>query len=125
MSFTTMNRRLFAMMLFFWIRSALAAPPFTKTDWAYQAAATASMAADWSQTRQAARSGRYVELNPVLGPHPSAAEINEFFIGSAIVNAAIARMLPPPWRRAWQVGTIGLELVVVRQNASVGLHVRF
>ena len=120
-------RRLLAGILLLCLSAspALAARPFSRSDLAWQAAATLSLAADWAQSRDIARHPGMFEVNPVIGPHPSAARINTYFIVSALLDAGIARLLPSRWRRAWQVGTIGVEVLQVRNNAAIGLQVRF
>ncbi len=106
-------------------RAAIAAPPFSRADWAWQAAATASLAVDWAQSRDSARHPALFETNLIMGRHPSASTVNAYFIASAVLDAGIARLLPPPWRRAWQVGTVGVEIVAIRRNALLGVHIHF
>lgn len=88
---------------------------------------------DWMQTRYflqnpVQRVGPYTvihrEGNPILGPNPSRAELAVWNIAALAAHAAIARALPNPLRRIWQVAWIGIEGGVVAHNASVygGFH---
>lgn len=99
---------------------------WTKEDTEWQAAYLALHIADWGQTRDAAaHPGRYVEQNPILGEHPARAQIDKYFVATALLHTGIAYVLPPDWRRAWQQITIGFEVGVVARNARIGLQVNF
>lgn len=99
--------------------------PWTTTDTAMQVAVTTTLLLDWHQTRevQARRAEGYRELNPLIGQSPRA--INTYFAGAIIGSALLSWSLPQPWRSRVQAGTIGLELVVIGRNKSIGLRVGF
>ena len=102
---------------------------WTKTDTAFQTASILTLAADWNQTRQIAKNPKlYYEdgvAEVVLGRHPSVNGVNWYFAGSMILNTAIARMLPNPYRRMFQTGTIIYEAYWINHNYGIGIGVKF
>lgn len=93
--------------------------------WAY----TALHVADWAQTRNIARSasvgGSWIETNPILGPRPSQARVNRYFVATLAAHWAISYNLSPALRREWQIGTIALQAIVVRNNYQLGISASF
>lgn len=99
---------------------------WTKEDTYRQAAVVAVSAVDWMQTRKIARNPeRYYELNPILGRHPSEAEVDLYFAASIAAHTAVSMALPPDWREVWQYLSIGFEYSVVAHNFSIGLGFGF
>lgn len=95
-------------------------------DMAKQIAYSALHIADWQQTRRiAARPDKWVETNPILGPNPSQARINQYFTGTLIAHWGITYALPPDWRKPFQDGSIALEAMVVHKNYQLGISARF
>lgn len=105
--------------------SSLTAGDWTKQDTLAEAAVIASLYADWSQTRQIAASPNLHECNPILGKHPSAHKVNQYFIASAVLHAVIAYKLPPKQRRIFQAVTFGVEAGCIANNYSLGVRVKF
>lgn len=82
--------------------------------------------ADWNQTRQiAANPDKFHELNPILGEHPSTADVDRYFVATAVIHTGIAYALPADWRHAFQYFTIGGQVATVAWNYRVGLKIRF
>lgn len=80
---------------------------------------------DWAQTRQIARDQtRYYESNVLLGESPSSTRVNNYFVGSALLTAAAAHLLPQ-YRRAILTGVLVIEASVVAQNQSIGVSIKF
>lgn len=97
---------------------------WTTKDTIMQAAVTTSLVIDWHQTRQAmADPQRYREMNPLIGHRARA--VNQYFAGAIIGSAALAYVLPQPWRERVQAGQIGMELIVIGHNKALGLRVAF
>ena len=95
---------------------------WTKTDTALQVTWTAMHLLDWSQTRKIAiEPNRYYEQNPILGKHPSVGEVDLYMGASTMVNLAIARALPNPYRRYFQMLSIGVTGACVTMNFNIGL----
>jgi hypothetical protein len=104
---------------------AAARDPWTNPDTAAEAGFVAVVLLDWQQTRAALASG-HVELNPIIGQHPSRARLDAMVLGGVVAHAVIARVLPQPYRRAWQYVTIGVEVAALANNAAhVGLRFGF
>lgn len=82
---------------------------------------------DWAQTREiAANPDKYHERNPILGKHPSQAEVNRYFMLTGLGHYALSKMLPPEWAKPFQQGTIGLEGYVTGRNKfGIGIGTKF
>lgn len=85
---------------------------------AYQVAA----AADWMQTITIARNpDTWHETNPILGQHPSAAQVNAYFVACGLLHVAITKALPADYAAVWQFVTISVEAGFVTHNRSLGI----
>lgn len=101
-------------------------------------------AIDWAQTREIRPGNRkcdysyrtetfynctgsieYRETNPILGNHPTSAQVNLYFAATAIAHVLIADALPSDYRKAFQYVTIGIESAVVVRNYQIGIRVGF
>ena len=105
--------------------SACGPRQWTRADTAWQVAVTASLAADYSQTRQALDAGG-MELNPIMGPSGNRVSPEIYFpvVGSALAGAAVA--LPPGrWRRALQVAVVALQAKSITKNWMAGYSVQW
>lgn len=83
-------------------------------------------AADWAQTRNIARHPQvWHENNPLLGPHPSVAEVDRHFVASALIGAAILHALPTRYRDAALAAGIVVEAGCVANNLRIGVGIKF
>jgi hypothetical protein len=117
---------------------------WTAKDYTLEGAFVASAMVDWGQTLQISRIpdpqtayalGRpyretwsqpdHHECNPILGEHPSRKQVNTYFTSAILAHAAIANVLGGSWRTGWQVGSIGLEAIVIHRNVQIGLGCKF
>lgn len=101
---------------------------WTNKDSLWQSAYLVLHAADWGQTRDIAaqcKRGEYFETNPLIGKCPSVHWVNTYFLGTALLHTGIARVLPQKYRRAFQAGTIGMQMGFVTNNSRIGLTVKF
>jgi len=64
------------------------------------------------------------ETNPILGKHPSAGEVNRYFLASAIVHVAVSWALPKEWKPVWQYAGIVVQTSVTVKNNEMGLDVK-
>jgi hypothetical protein len=97
---------------------------WTTHDTYREAAALSLLAVDYGQTRTIAKNpDQWYEQNPILGEHPSVAEVNRYFALAAIGHVAASATLPPKWRKVWQYVTIGVEAAAVGHNISLGIGV--
>ncbi len=100
--------------------------PFSWYDYALEATYFGVTSMDWSQTQQIANDpAHYHEMNPLLGQHPSLANVNVLIPSAMALHALIAYALPKPFREVWQMAWIGVETYCVVNNVSIGLRVRF
>lgn len=97
--------------------------PWTTADTAREAALVAVAAVDVGQTRWGQEHG-HVEVNPVLGRHPSPARLRLTVLGALLGHAVVAYLLPRPWRLVWQLVPLELDLMAVGGNmiTQAGLH---
>jgi hypothetical protein len=81
---------------------------------------------DWGQTLDIAdHPDRWHENNPLLGSHPSRGRVNRHFVLTALLHPVVSYLLPRPYREVWQYSTIGLQVVVVGNNARLGIGFGF
>lgn len=68
----------------------------------------------------------HTEGNRLLGPEPSNAEINRYFLTSIGVTVGLAYVLPMEWRRVFLGGMIFTQTIVVTDNhARLGLRLNY
>jgi hypothetical protein len=101
------------------------AEPMSKQDMYLEGAYMALHVADWGQTRDGAIRPEYYEKNPIMGRNPSINEVDKYMLSTAILHAGITKSLPRKYRDKFQLVTIGVEIGVVKRNASLGVKVRF
>jgi hypothetical protein len=93
-------------------------------DWGLEGMFALSLVADYLQTLHTARPA-FVEENPILGAHPSPLATTAYFVAAGAAHAAVARLLPAPWRELWQVGAIAMQAVTVGGNLRAGVGFTF
>jgi len=96
------------------------------TEWLFDLALTADML----QTLNIHRTPMLYESNAFLGRRPSEAKIVAYSLTCGILHYLVTRELVNHYSNhsivsMWENGTIGLEMVVVKHNASLGLHFYF
>jgi hypothetical protein len=57
------------------------------------------------------------EENPLLGKRPSAGKLLGATALGQVAHGLVTNQLSQPWRRLWQLGTMGLEGSVIANNA--------
>jgi hypothetical protein len=97
---------------------------WTKEDTAYQLTLTSLLLVDWAQTREMVKDGR-IELNPILGDHPSMKKVNTLIPLSILGHYLVSRVLSSKYRRVWQCVWIGVELNAVSSNYMAGIRFEF
>ena len=100
-----------------------AALVWTPADTGWEIGSELGILHEWAQMT----TGNYVHGfdEEVLGGHPQRRSINAYFGAWMLAHPLISFALPAPYRRFWQVGTIGFEIVVSRRNAQLGCRVHF
>lgn len=114
-----------AWVLFSFHGSHVQADEWSEGDKWRQGIYTALHVVDWNQTHQIARNPLNTERNPIMGPDPSAGQIDRYFAGTLIIHYALAHSLPSKWRERFQYVTIGVEAGAVAHNWSVGYTIEF
>ena len=99
---------------------------WSRSDTYRHAALTGLMALDYAQTMKIAREPEhYHEMNPILGRHPSEAEVSAYFASAYAIKTAVAVALPPEYRKWWQYALIGFSGACVANNLVIGLGIGF
>lgn len=106
-----------------------------KADVAREVAGAAITVVDWGQTNYiAGHPDRYLELNPILGPHPSRTAVRNYFAGVLVLHPLISAAFPKHvtvWdcelspRLAWQYFYLGVEATATLSNWKGGLKMEF
>ncbi len=90
--------------------------------------------ADWSMTLDLVDKRYYTEMNPLLGPHPTRGEVNEYMAAILVLHPTISYLLPQKTslygveyhpRAAWQYISLGAKATAVGVNLSIGLRMGF
>jgi len=117
-----MKRLLLILLL---LPSLALASPWSDGDVAREVFYDVILFVDYKQTMDIHNYPGVYENNPYLGNYPTKSKINQYFIASAIAHAAITNALSPEYRKTWQHVTIGFNLGIAANNASLGLRVKF
>ena len=100
--------------------------PWTKDQILLQGVATTLNVIDWGQTLDIAeKPNEYHEINPILGEHPSRAEVNRYMACSMTFRLLIAHMLPSKYRNYWLGASIMVSGYFVGRNYHIGLRANF
>ena len=93
----------------------------------YMGAALAAITVvDWAQTRYIADSrGRFYETNPLIGKYPSMRRVDTYFAASLLLGALVLDSLPTEYRDTALKAGLVLEVLVVSNNARIGVGVKF
>lgn len=90
------------------------------------AALAAVTVVDWAQTRYIADNpARFHETNPIMGRHPSIGRVDRYFATSILVGAVVLDALPSEYRDYALKAGLVLEVLVVSNNARIGVGVKF
>lgn len=90
------------------------------------AALAAATVVDWAQTRYIADNpDRFHETNPIMGRHPSIGRVDSYFATSILVGAVVLDALPSEYRDYALKAGLVLEVLVVSNNARIGVGVKF
>lgn len=97
----------------------------TKEQWLLEGVNAGLYYMDYKQTLDLKNHPGMYEMNPVLGKHPSDSKVRNYFAANLVGHTVITALLPEKYRPIWQWSTITVELIVVRHNASLGIHAKF
>lgn len=97
--------------------------PWSRGDVTRETVFLATEYIDWRQTRYIAKHPeRYTEINPILGEHPSAGEVDRLFVATTLAHLAIVSTIPPKWRPAFQWFTVGFQTSSIGRNWQIGVR---
>ena len=98
---------------------------WTTEEKVWGAATTTLLLMDYGTTRNIAhRPTEYREMNPLLGQHPSIAQVNLHFL-VAIPAVLLTANYFPEYRREILMVVSAVELVAVSNNLRIGLRLDF
>jgi hypothetical protein len=92
--------------------------------WGY--AAGALLVGDWLTTRNMTQryNEGYYERNPLLGSHPSTAQVNRHFM----ISVPLIFLVADNWesqRKNWLMGITVIEAAMVANNLRIGLRIQY
>jgi hypothetical protein len=80
---------------------------------------------DWQQTRYiSAHPHQYVELNPIIGTHPSQARVNQYMLATLVLFPLLANTFPE-YRTAILAVWVGSRAAVVHNNYLIGIKLQW
>jgi hypothetical protein len=80
---------------------------------------------DMLQTLEIANNDKYYEKNPILGKHPSEAEVVTYFIARGFVHYQATRMIPQRYRNLFHGYNVVYNYNVIRDNHQLGIRIDF
>ena len=93
---------------------------FDKTDVTLLTALFVESTFDVMQTRVHLDNGSWRgEGDPILGRHPGALRLWGSFVVAQVGAIGIAKLLPGPWRKVFEIVTLGLESANVTRNIVI------
>ena len=98
---------------------------WTEADTRRQLVYTTLHVIDWGQTRYIATHDKFYETNPILGKYPSTQDVDGYFAATLAGHTLVSYLLPPKYRKWWQIIWIGAEFKTVAGNYSAGISVHF
>ena len=99
--------------------SACGCAHWSQGDTMRQLAITSMIGIDCSQTHKIIDDPNRIELNPIVGPNPSHQEAYAWCAVGALAAYGIAAVLPPTWRKRFQLALMIIEGGVITRNAAV------
>jgi hypothetical protein len=92
------------------------ADEWTATDTMAEVGCVGLLVIDWSQSLDR----RFRESNSLLPAEPNRTAVTTYFLVVISTQLLVARLLPNPWRRIFQVVVIGVEAHSVAHNWQMG-----
>lgn len=116
-------KKLITFILILFLTGCLTTTSMTKNEIEMEVGYSITHIIDWGQTRAISESSKFVELNPILGKHPTLSAINNYMAGTLVAHWLITYLLPEEWREEFQITTLVLEGVVILWNYSLGVGI--
>lgn len=116
---------LYVVIIFFITTNISFADPFTTQDKILEATYLSMHVIDWGQTQHISHNpDRFNEVNPILGSNPSVGQVNTYMLISGLLHPIISYVLPQPYRKWFQYGTLGIKTGLVGNNLAIGAGLR-
>jgi len=80
---------------------------------------------DMLQTLEIANNDDYYETNPILGKHPSEAQVIAYFISRGFAHYHVTKMIPLKYRNIWHTYNVVYNYDVIRDNHDIGIRIDF
>lgn len=80
---------------------------------------------DMLQTLEIANNDDYYEKNPILGKHPSEAQVVTYFIARGFAHFHLTKMIPQRYRGLWHGYNVVYNYDVIRDNHAIGIRIDF
>ena len=80
---------------------------------------------DMLQTLEIANNDKYYETNPILGKHPSEAQVIAYFISRGFAHYHVTKMIPLKYRNIWHTYNVVYNYDVIRDNHDIGIRIDF
>ena len=80
---------------------------------------------DMLQTLEIANNDAYYEKNPILGKHPSEAEVVTYFIARGFVHYQATRIIPQRYRNLFHGYNVVYNYNVIKDNHQLGIRIDF
>jgi len=121
-----MRKIIFSILLMLSLSVMAETREWTTDEKTWAAVDGALLLSDWATTHNMTHryNEGYYEHNPLLGPHPTTAQLNLYFLIATPLIYLTANQIPQYRLEILQV--IGaMELIVVGNNLRLGLHLQF
>ena len=63
--------------------------------------------------------------NPILGKHPSEAQVVTYFIARGFAHYHATNMIPERYRKFWHTYNVVYNYDVIRDNHEIGIRIDF
>ena len=80
---------------------------------------------DMLQTLEIANNDAYYEKNPILGKHPSEAQVVTYFIARGFAHYHATNMIPERYRKFWHTYNVVYNYDVIRDNHEICIRIDF
>lgn len=80
---------------------------------------------DMLQTLEIANNDLYYEKNPILGKHPSEAQVITYFIARGFAHYHATKIIPQEYRGIWHTFNIVYNVDVINKNHKLGIRISF
>ena len=99
--------------------------PLTQTDKVNVVLFNVLQGIDMLQTLEIANNDKYHETNPILGKHPSEAQVITYFIARGLAHYELLKIIPQKYRNIYHTYNIVYNYDTIRDNHNIGIRIDF